>query len=64
MGLLVWFALGCGAVGAALLLWCEWKLYRARLVAASEVWWVDGVHDEVETYPRKLFGDRGDGGEW
>lgn len=56
MGLLSWIQLGFGAVGAALLLLHESMVYRERMIWGSDVWWAQGAHDEVQMYPKRMYG--------
>lgn len=64
MGLLVWISVACAFLGGAGILWVEFTTYEERMRNGSEPWWDSGTHDEVETYPRRLFGPReSDGGE-
>ena len=58
MGPLIWVSLACAFIGGAGTLWVEFKTYEERMRHWSEVWWTDGVHDEVEMYPERLFGDK------
>lgn len=55
---MIWFSVACAFLGAAGLLYVEFKTYEERMRHWSEVWWKDGVHDEVEIYPERLFGRR------